>query len=326
MDSSNGRTGPSEELRSWKVLELTHHDDDTFSVETLGRLAVVCPENLSGDPCAVLDSDRVILHIHKSTLIWDLPSKQISAWTLDEILPVCDLFPNQGHIFYITAAGVYGVKPSPFQPLCDGQLLSVPLQETAVATLFASHKEVHSVSTSHGVVWGNHRGISLEDAQSLTYELKEEADERITFLRYRFQFTPANLLTSTLRLVHSSSQLVKDLNIGGCTDLLLKTDQSCEDRRIALWTEGPYSDFEGAVFLSPREAFDDEAAGYDSIESWTNPRVSDLKIIPVPVINSGTNVDENFYALVPDFCPASGRVAVLWLGENEYLIRVHDFL
>lgn len=203
--------------------------------------------------------------------------------------------------------------------------MSVPLQETTAVAFCAPHDEVHSVSTRHGVVWGNLWGTSLEAAQSLTYELKEEADDRITFLRYRFEFNHANPFKSTLRLVHSSSQFVKNLNIGGCIDLLLKTDQSCEDRRIALWTEGPKSDFEGAVFLSPREAFGDEAAKYHPSESSTNPRVNDLKIIPVPVIATGT-VYDNFDALVPDFCPASGRVVVLWLEEDDYLIRVHDFL
>ncbi|KAJ2926946.1 hypothetical protein H1R20_g10120, partial [Candolleomyces eurysporus] len=316
---------PGEDLRSWKVFELTYNDNDTFSIETVGRLAVVCPKDLPGDPCAILDSNRVLLHVHESTLVWDFCNKRISVWTLEELPPVCDLFPNQGHVFYITAEGVHGVKPSPFQPLQDGQVLSVPLQESTTATFCASHEQVHSVSILHGVVWGNLWGTGLEAARSLTYELKEEADDTIKFYRYKFQFNHADPFKSSLKLVHSSSQLVENLNMAGCNDLLLRTDQSCEDRRVALWTEGPLSSFRGAVLLSPREAFDDEGAEYHPSPSSTNPRVSDLKIIPVPVIVPGTAY-YHFDTLVPDFCSASGRVVVLWLANGDFLIRVHDLL
>ncbi|RXW13896.1 hypothetical protein EST38_g11961 [Candolleomyces aberdarensis] len=275
---------PGEDLRSWKVFELTYNDNDAFSIETVGRLAVICPEDLPGDPCAILDSNRVLLHVHESTLVWDFRNKRISAWTLEELPPVCDLFPNQGHVFYITAEGVHGAKPPPFQPLQDGQVLSIPLQESTTATFCASHEQVHSVSILHGVVWGNLWGTGLEAAQSLTYEVKEEANDTIKFYRYKFQFNHADPFKSSLKLVHSSSQLVENLDMAGCNDLLLRTDQSCEDRRVALWTEGPESAFCGAVLLSPREAFDDEGAEYYSSPSSTKPRVSDLKIIPVPVL------------------------------------------
>lgn len=221
---------------------------------------------------------------------------------------------------------MFGVQLPPLQPLHDGQVLALPLQESVPCTPCAPHHHVHNVSVYQGVIWGNLWCVSLETAPSLTYELKEELNDEIAFHRYRFEFNPIDPLKSTIKRTHSSAQRMANLDMGGCVDLVLRADQSCEDQRVALWTEGPTSRFHGTVLLSPREGFEEEVAYHDSSsKSSPLPRISGLKITPVPVVTEDIDFDR-FDFVLPDFCAATGRLMVFWAGEDDYLIRLHDLL
>lgn len=91
------------------MLEITHPEDGAFSIQTLGRLWVVCLDVFQLLPYPVIDLDKVILSIPNVTLVWDVCRKEISWWACPRNLPRIEAVSEPSEL-----ASFVGTTCSPF--------------------------------------------------------------------------------------------------------------------------------------------------------------------------------------------------------------------
>ncbi|RXW22191.1 hypothetical protein EST38_g3657 [Candolleomyces aberdarensis] len=303
-----------------------------------------------------MSEENIILHSSNCTLTWDFVRHQASTWRLQGIDNVFDVFSFSNYVFYIGEEGVFGVEQPPFQPTeRDCIPLPSPDVNTLTPFLFLPHQRKHvNIKRTSGPDSCNPH---FRDYQtSLIYEIIETEESNgdpygpepviKTIYRYHFHFNSSNPAKSSLDLIEASTVCRPQTEQPPETPHILHLHpyQHFNGRLGAIWAEEAedeeYAEWSTtSIFFSLSSRFDPASAklAFSGSEgsSTVVPDPRDLQLVrfwdkpdPVEEDSDTEEYEDPLNALTCEFCPHTGRVAVLWENANVGVTQVtlYDFL